>query len=238
MTQTNAPALRQHMHYFAKILPALSLGLVLTVVAARPVAAQSDASPNDVITSAIDELSAALEGRQEELANDPAQLRQVIDPILLPRFDRKYAAQLVLGRHWREATPAQRERFIEAFYAAMLSKYADGVTEFDADKVEVLNYRGDAASKRTMVRTVVTLDDGTETPVNYGLVKRDDGWKIFDVTIEGVSYIRNFRAELDSEISSSSLEEVIARYESEADGGADAAEDSEDSEETVSESGG
>jgi phospholipid transport system substrate-binding protein len=52
--------------------------------------------------------------------------------------------------------------------------------------------------------------------VNYGLVKRDDGWKIFDVTIEGVSYIRNFRAELDSEISSSSLEDVIARYESEA----------------------
>jgi phospholipid transport system substrate-binding protein len=157
-------------------------------------------------------------GRPDGVVAERRDLREAIDPILLPRFDRRYAAQLVLGRHWREATPAQRERFIEAFYAAMLRKYADGVTEFDADKVEVLNYRGDAASKRTTVRTMVTLDDGTETPVNYGLVKRDDGWKIFDVTIEGVSYIRNFRAELDSEISSSSLEEVIARYESDADG--------------------
>lgn len=219
-----------------KIFPALSALLILASAAAFPAAAQSEASPNDVITTAIDELSAALEGRQEELADNPAELRQVIDPILLPRFDRRYAAQLVLGRHWRAATPEQRERFIEAFYAAMLRKYADGVTEFDADKVEVLNYRGDTASKRTMVRTVVTLDDGTETPVNYGLVKRDDGWKIFDVTIEGVSYIRNFRAELDSEISSSSLEEVIARYERDANAAGDAGED-EAGTEAVSDSG-
>jgi phospholipid transport system substrate-binding protein len=176
----------------------------------------ADESPNEVITSAIDELAEALEGRQEELAADPEALREAIDPILLPRFDRKYAAQLVLGKHWRAADAAQRERFIEAFYEAMLRKYSDGVAEFDPNRVEVLPYRGDETQKRTTVRSLVTLNDGTETPVNYGLVKRDSGWMIFDVTIEGVSYIRNFRAELDSEISSSSLEEVIARYEREA----------------------
>ena len=175
-----------------------------------------DGSPNEVITSAIDELAKALDGRQEELAADPEALRAVIDPILLPRFDRKYAAQLVLGKHWRTADAAQRERFIEAFYEAMLRKYSDGVAEFDPNRVKVLPYRGDETQKRTTVRSLVTLNDGTETPVNYGLVKRDSGWMIFDVTIEGVSYIRNFRAELDSEISSSSLEEVIARYEREA----------------------
>jgi phospholipid transport system substrate-binding protein len=176
----------------------------------------ADGSPNEVITSAIDELAVALDGRQEELAEDPEALREVIDPILLPRFDRKYAAQLVLGKHWRTADAAQRERFIEAFYEAMLRKYSDGVAEFDPNRVKVLPYRGDETQKRTTVRSLVTLNDGTETPVNYGLVKRDGGWMIFDVTIEGVSYIRNFRAELDSEISSSSLEEVIARYEREA----------------------
>jgi phospholipid transport system substrate-binding protein len=176
----------------------------------------ADGSPNVVITSAIDELAKALDGRQEELAEDPKALREVIDPILLPRFDRKYAAQLVLGKHWRAADAAQRERFIEAFYEAMLRKYSDGVAEFDPNRVEVLPYRGDETQKRTTVRSLVTHNDGTETPVNYGLVKRDSGWMIFDVTIEGVSYIRNFRAELDSEISSSSLEEVIARYEREA----------------------
>ncbi len=191
--------------------------LALSVLA-RPAAAED--SPNDIISSAIDELTVALDGRQEELAENPEELRKAIDPILLPRFDRKYAAQLVLGKHWRAADPSQRERFIEAFYEAMLRKYSDGVAEFDPNRVEVLPYRGDDTQKRTTVRSLVTLNDGTETPVNYGLVKRDSGWMIFDVTVEGVSYIRNFRAELDSEISSSSLEEVIARYEREAGGSA------------------
>jgi phospholipid transport system substrate-binding protein len=192
------------------------LALFLSVLALP--AAAADSSPNDVITSAVDELAAALSGRKEELAKNPEELRKVIDPILLSRFDRKYAAQLVLGKHWREASESQRERFVEAFYDAMVRKYSDGVAEFDQDRVKVLPYRGDDTKKRTTVRTEVTLNDGTETPVNYGLVKRDDGWKIFDVTIEGVSYIRNFRAELDSEINSSSLEDVIARYEKDAGG--------------------
>jgi len=187
--------------------------LLLACIAAPGMAADS---PNDIITSAVDELAAAFEGRQEELAKDPEELKKVIDPILLPRFDRAYAAQLVLGKHWRSASAEQRERFTDAFYGAMLAKYADGVAEFDKDRVKVLPYRGDDKQKRTTVRTMVRLNDGTDAPVNYGLVKRDDGWKIFDVTIEGVSYIRNFRAELDSEISSSSLEDVIARYETEA----------------------
>ncbi len=193
---------------------ALLWAVLATMVLAFP--ALADDSPNDIITSAIDELAVALDGRQEELAKDPKALREVIDPILLPRFDRKYAAQLVLGKHWRAADATQRERFIEAFYEAMLRKYSDGVADFDPNRVEVLPYRGDDTQKRTTVRSLVTLNDGTETPVNYGLVKRESGWMIFDVTIEGVSYIRNFRAELDSEISSSSLEEVIARYEREA----------------------
>ncbi|HNP34974.1 MAG TPA: ABC transporter substrate-binding protein [Woeseiaceae bacterium] len=178
--------------------------------------AAADDSPNDVIESAVAELAAAFDGRQEELANDVVALKAVIDKVLLPRFDSKYAAQLVLGRHWRDASPEQRERFINAFYQAMVRKYSDGVKDFDQDKVEILAYRGDPSKPRTTVRTIVELENGNKVPVNYGLVKRDSGWKIFDVTIEGISYVRNFRAELDSEISSTSLEQVISRYESEA----------------------
>jgi phospholipid transport system substrate-binding protein len=207
------------MRNFSSPRPGLRWAAIAASFLALPALA-ADESPNEVITSAIDELAEALDGRQEELAADPEALREAIDPILLPRFDRKYAAQLVLGKHWRAADASQRERFIEAFYEAMLRKYSDGVAEFDPNRVEVLPYRGDETQKRTTVRSLVTLNDGTETPVNYGLVKRDSGWMIFDVTIEGVSYIRNFRAELDSEISSSSLEEVIARYEREASGSA------------------
>lgn len=175
-------------------------------------------SPNLVIEEAVAALSTELNGRKQALAENRQELYRIIDEILLPRFDRKFAAQLVLARHWRGASEAQQSRFIEAFYNNLLSRYADGVLEFDENKIEVLAYRGDETKKRTQVRTIVQLDDGTKVPVNYDLVRRGDKWLIFNVTIEGVSYIRNFRAEIDSEIKSSSLEAVIERLESEAGG--------------------
>ena len=124
------------------------------------------------------------------LSADRQALYSVIDKILLPRFDRRYAAQLVLGRHWRTAGAEQRDRFIDAFYSSLLRKYADGVLEFDQDRVEILPFRGDESKPRVTVRTTVRLEDGTDVPVNYGLVKRDSGWLMFDVTIEGISYVR------------------------------------------------
>ena len=174
-------------------------------------------SPNDVIEEAIGELAAALDGRKDELAADKELLYETIDAILLPRFDRRYAAQLVLGRNWRDASEEQRNAFIDAFYGSLLRRYADGVLKFEQDLIELLPYRGDDTKARTQVKTIVRLDDGTKVPVNYGLVKRDTGWLMFDVTIEGISYIRNFRTEINSEIQATSLDEVIARLNNSAD---------------------
>jgi phospholipid transport system substrate-binding protein len=107
--------------------------------------------------------------------------------------------------------------YFEAFYRALLRKYADGILEFDPDMITVLPYRGDDTKKRTKVRSTVALDDGSKVAVDYELVKRKAGWLVFNVVIEGVSYVRNFRAELDSEIRATSLDAVIERLESEAD---------------------
>ena len=185
---------------------------VLFLLAAAPTAMAQD--PNDVIRSASDQLAIELDGRKEALADDPDALYALIDRVLLPRFDRRYAAQLVLGRHWRNASSEQRERFIDAFYGSLRRRYADGVLEFDQEKIDVLPFRGDLTKPRTTVKTMVTLEDGTNVPVNYGMVKREAGWLMFDVTIEGISYVRNFRTELNSEIQATSLDAVIERLES------------------------
>ena len=191
----------------------------LTVVAgllAVPAAFARAETPNDVIESAIDELAVALDGRRDALAEDRPALYAVIDDILLPRFDRQYAARLVLARHWRTADREQQRRFIDAFYNSMLRRYADGVLEFQEDRIEVLSFRGDLSRPRVQAKTIVRLNDGSRVPVDYGFVNRDGEWKLFDVTVEGVSFVRNFRAELDAEIRESSLEAVISRLEAEA----------------------
>jgi phospholipid transport system substrate-binding protein len=83
-------------------------------------------------------------------------------------------------------------------------------------RVEILPYRGDDTKRTTVVKTNVRLDDGSKIPVHYTLVNREDQWRMFDVKIEGVSYVVNYRKELESEIRSTSLESVIERLEREA----------------------
>jgi len=172
-----------------------------------------DSSPSTVVEETAKLLDQSIEGRRDELRQDKAALYELIDEILLPRFDRRYAAQLVLARHWRTASEEQRDRFINAFYNNMMRLYAEAVLEFNIGRMDVFPFRGDATKKRVKVKTTMRLDDGTKVPVNYGLVRRDTGWKMFDVEIENISYVRNFKAELNTEIQVEGLDDVIARLE-------------------------
>ncbi len=195
-----------------RIVRSIALSLVLGLFSMQAIAE----SPNDVVVEALNLLDQVINTRKEELANDKQALYAVIDDILLPRFDRKLAAQLVLARHWRTASDAQKTQFIEAFYTTLVQRYADGVLEFNLEKMEILPYRGDESKNRTVVKTKVQLDDGTEVPVSYSIIKRPQGWQLYDVVIEGISYIRNFRAEFNSEINATGLDAVIERLEAEA----------------------
>ncbi len=192
--------------------------IVLFVLVGHQVLAEAAPvmSPSDFVTDAVDVLAESLEGRRSELADDKEALYALIDELLLPRFDRRMAAQQVLARHWRGASEEQRNRFIDAFYTILVQRYADGVLDFEPDRIKVLPFRGDASKRTATVKTTVDLEDGTNVSVNYTLINRKTGWMMFDVTIEGVSYIRNFRTEFDAEIKGSSLEAVIARLEKEA----------------------
>jgi len=94
-----------------------------------------------------------------------------------------------------------------------MCRYASGILDFDIAKLQVLQFRGNATKKRTTVKTFVQLNDGTKVPVNYGMVRRDSGWLMFDVTIEGISYVRNFRVEINAEIQARGFDSVIERLE-------------------------
>ncbi|MGI9271321.1 MAG: MlaC/ttg2D family ABC transporter substrate-binding protein [Woeseiaceae bacterium] len=181
----------------------------------------SAATPDEFIVEAVDVLGEKMSGRRSELAGDSEALYALIDEVLLPRFDRRLAAQQVLAKHWRTASDEQRARFIDAFYTTLVQRYADGVLDFEHDRVKVLPFRGDVSKRTAVVKTRVDLEDGTNVSVNYTLVNKKPGWMMFDVMIEGVSYVRNFRAEFDSEIRASSLEDVISRLEQEAVGVSD-----------------
>ena len=203
---------------------ALSVAVPQALAAAPQV---PDATPSEFITEAVGVLAKMLDGRRSELADDPEALFALIDEVLLPRFDREFAATAVLAKHSRSATEEQLTRFIDAFYSSLVQKYAIGVLDFEPDRIKVIPYRGELTRKVITVKTTVDLEDGTNIKVYYGLTHDESDWKIFDVIIEGVSYIRNYRTEFDAEIEAKGLEKVIVRLEIEA-----AGEDSEEVEAT------
>ena len=199
-----------------RFTPGAGLLAAMLLVAGPVAAQQTNDDPNAVVESAVAEFAERLDGDREALTSDRQALYAAIDEVLLPRFARRFAAQMVLAKHWRSADVEQRDRFILAFYQALLRRYADGLLEFDQEMVKILPFRGDLSKKRARVRSTVTLTDGTRVAVDYELVNRESGWLLYNVIIEGVSYVRNFRAELDSEIRASSLDAVIERLEREA----------------------
>lgn len=178
-----------------------------------------DASgPSQLIESAANIMLQEIAARRAEFRRDPSKLYALVDEVLLPYFDVDHAARLVLGRHWSSATPEQRRRFIDAFYKSLLNNYGDALIEFTGDRIKVLPYKGDAAAKTATVRTTVRRSSGEVVPVNYSLRLTDQGWKAWDVVIEGVSYVRSFREDFGAEIDQKGLDAVIQRLEAQRGG--------------------
>lgn len=176
-------------------------------------AAQAD-NPNALIEKVAQDVLKDLDANREQYRKNPQTIRQLVDKHLLPHFDTEHAARLVLARHWKTATPEQRKRFIDAFYQSLLQNYGEALLEFTPDRLKVLPFRGDAGADSATVRTEVRRDNGQRVPVNYTLRRTPQGWKAWDVTIEGISYIRSFRTDFNAEIQQKGLEAVIARLES------------------------
>lgn len=171
-------------------------------------------TPDQVVQGIADDLGKAIEGRREELKRDPEQLIKLIDGLLLPHFDIDYASILVLGQNARSATPAQRARFAKAFYNSIAHRYAEGLLNYTRGRVRVLPTKGDLSDKRTIVRTQVVLDDGKTVAVDYAFRKTREGeWKAYDVIIEGISYVTNYRNQVSAEIAKSSLDALTLRLE-------------------------
>lgn len=169
--------------------------------------------PYDLVTKVAQDTLRDLSANRGSYEKDRKKIRELVDKNMLPYFDTAYAAQLVLAKHWRTATEEQRKRFVEAFYQSMLQNYGEALLDFTPDRLKILPYQGKPEDATATVRSEVRRDNGTRVPVNYSLRKTAEGWKAYDVQIEGVSYVKSFRTDFGSEIEQKGLEAVIKRLE-------------------------
>ena len=200
---------------------AFTRGLVLVVAASLPLLATTaraaegaaQLGPQELVTKVAQDTLRDLDAHRSEYQKNPNRVRELVDKNMLPHFDTAYAAQLVLAKHWRTANADQRKRFVEAFYQSLLQNYGEALLEFTPDRLKILPFQGKADDKVVTVRSEVRRDNGQRVPVNYSLRQTPDGWKAYDVQIEGVSYVKSFRTDFGSEIQQKGLEPVIQRLE-------------------------
>jgi phospholipid transport system substrate-binding protein len=184
---------------------------------AKSTPAQVDTSgPSQLIESSANVMLKGIDQNRAQFRKDPSGLYKLVSETLLPNFDTPYAAQRVLGVHWRNASAAQRDRFVKAFYESLLYTYGDAMIDFTADRLKVIPTKVDPAATSATVRTQVKRSNGTPVDVFYTMRKVDGAWKAWDVVIDGISYVKSYREDYGAEVQQKGLDAVIARLEAKA----------------------
>lgn len=196
------------------LLAASWLFVAIMFWSAAHAADTSTMGPGELAESVARGVLKDLDANRDAMRKDPQLIRKLIDVHFLPSFDTEYAAALVLGKHWRAATADQRKRFVDAFYQSLLQNYGEALVDFTSDRLTIQPYRGNPADTTATVRTEVRRDNGSRVPVNFSMRKTSGGWKAYDVTIEGISYVKSFRTDFGTEVEQKGLDAVIKRLES------------------------
>jgi phospholipid transport system substrate-binding protein len=179
----------------------LSLGLQTGV----PSAALAG-SPTEQLRGSVDKvlrLASEGGGRRESPRERRVALRKIADEI----FDWEETAKRSLGMHWRERTPAEREEFVRLFADLLERSYMTKVELYDGERI---GYAGDTIDgDQAMVRTKLVNKQGGEMAVNYRMVNRNERWKVYDVEIEGVSLVANYRTQFNSLLRRSTYPDLV-----------------------------
>lgn len=181
--------------------------------AAAPAAQGSTEQPSQVVEDAANGLLKALDADRAAYKRDPAKVEALVDKYILPHVDTRFAAELVLGRYWRKATPQQRQRFIDAFYHSMLNAYGTAIVEFTANTLKVYPTHVSPGTQNATVRTQMMRSNGAPVSVNYYMHMTPEGWKAWDVVIDGISYVMSYRQDFGSQIAQQGIDAVINRLE-------------------------
>lgn len=171
-------------------------------------------SPTEAVKETVDKVLVVL--RDQELKN-PArenERRTKLEEIIGQRFDYSEMAKRTLPAHWKELTPEQQQEFVSLFQQFLANSYAGNVDGYSGEEVEYLNERerGKFAEVQTKVKS-----PKVQIPLNYRLLKKNGEWRVYDVVIDGVSLMKNYRGQFSRIINSSSFEGLLDKLRSKAD---------------------
>jgi phospholipid transport system substrate-binding protein len=165
--------------------------------------------PQEVIQDTSAQMIDALRKNSAALRQDSSRIYELVEQIVLPNFDFQLMSRWVLGRAWQQATAEQRRLFADEFRTLLVRTYAKALLEY-ADQDIRVPPQPPASSDQTTVRTEVQPKTGRPIQINYSMNLGPQGWKVYDVTVDSVSLVTNYRSTFASQIRNNGLDAVIA----------------------------
>lgn len=192
----------------ALVLPAAAFAQ--TRPAAAPAASTAQAgSPSQLVLGNTERVLKTLESRRAEFTRDRGALQSFIDSEFNTMFDRDYAARQVLGRHGRGASDADVKAFGDALAENLMRKYGSSLLDFNSQlRVRIKSETPLPRGLGVRVSSELLRSGGEPIPVDYLMRQSGGTWKVFDVMVEGVSFVRTFREQFDTPLQRKSIQEV------------------------------
>lgn len=195
----------------------LFMGKVLFMLAAMmltftsmTVTAEDMSAPQALVKKASDDMLKALKVHEAELAENPDKIYSLVEAILMPHFDFEKMSKLALGKNWRQASDEQRIRFTEEFRLLLIRTYSTAMLEYTDEEIRMLPFRDDLSRKRVSVPMEVVQPAGPAIPMALSLYQNEqDEWKVYDVKIDGISLVTNYRSSFATEIRNDGMEKLI-----------------------------
>jgi phospholipid transport system substrate-binding protein len=165
--------------------------------------------PDTLVDSTAQEVLTIIRQDKELRAGNHAKLLDLIESKILPHFDFRRMTQLAMGKNWSKAAPEQQQTLVDEFRTLLVRTYSNALSTYSDRSIQVEPLKGDPAGD-TLVKTKVIQAGGQQPiPIDYSMEKTGDGWKVYDVTVAGVSLVTNYRSTFNSQVSEGGIEKLI-----------------------------
>ena len=185
--------------------------ILFTTLIGVSASAEPESTPDQIVHKTADDILSLIKAHRAEYAKDTSKLYVMVQEHILPNFDFERMAQWVLGRSWKQANDAQRKQFVREFQNVLVRTYSTALLSYNDQEVHYLpsNFKPD--SKESTVKVEVKQNNGApDIPMQYMFYKAPTGWRIYDMNIDGVDLVSNYRSIYASKIRQSGLDGLLA----------------------------
>jgi phospholipid transport system substrate-binding protein len=188
----------------------LSIALLVAYTMQTTAIADDLPAPQALVKNASDSMLQALKDNKAALEEDPTKIHGLIQDILMPIFDFNAMSKLALGKNWRQANEMQREEFIQEFRLLLVRTYSTAMLEYTDEEIKLLPFEGDLSSRKARIAMEVIQASGPSIPMDLSMYQNKAGeWKVYDVKIDGISLVTNYRSTFNDQIRDEGMDKMI-----------------------------